>query len=147
MDGSTAPVRVPRRGRVGGGPGGRRVAAPPGRRGAAAAEGARPTAGCAAGEARTEDERRYARDGGRAAASRTSTSGPSVQSVATASSLGDYFQYVIDRPVDLARQKSALLPIVNKDVEGKRVSIYNPAVQAKHPLLGPASSRTRPACP
>jgi len=62
--------------------------------------------------------------------------GQSVQTAATASSLGDYFQYVIDRPVDLARQKSALLPIVNKDVEGKRVSIYNPAVQAKHPLLG-----------
>src|SRR5262245_50284764 len=62
--------------------------------------------------------------------------GRSVQSIATASSLGDYYQYVIDRPVDLARQKSALLPIVNKDVEGKRVSIYNPAVQPKHPLLG-----------
>jgi hypothetical protein len=62
--------------------------------------------------------------------------GKSVQSVAMASSLGDYYQYVVDRPVDLARQKSALLPIVNKDVEGKRVSIYNPAVQAKHPLLG-----------
>ena len=62
--------------------------------------------------------------------------GASVQSVATASALGDYYQYVIDRPVDLARQKSALLPIVNKDVEGRRVSIYNPAVQPKHPLLG-----------
>jgi hypothetical protein len=43
---------------------------------------------------------------------------------------------VIDRPVDLARQKSALLPVVNKDVEGRRVSIYNPAVQPRHPLLG-----------
>jgi hypothetical protein len=62
--------------------------------------------------------------------------GRSVQSMATASALGDYYQYVIDQPVDLARQKSALLPIVNKPVEGKRVSIYNPAVQAKHPLLG-----------
>ncbi|MBO0700994.1 MAG: DUF4139 domain-containing protein, partial [Zavarzinella sp.] len=62
--------------------------------------------------------------------------GQSVQSVAAASALGDYYQYVIDRPVDLARQKSALLPIVNKDVEGTRVSIYNPAVQPKHPLLG-----------
>jgi len=62
--------------------------------------------------------------------------GRSVQTEATASSLGDYYQYVIDRPVDLARQKSALLPIVNKDVAGKRVSIYNPAVQPKHPLLG-----------
>ncbi|HKA08118.1 MAG TPA: DUF4139 domain-containing protein, partial [Gemmataceae bacterium] len=62
--------------------------------------------------------------------------GRSVQSVASASALGDYYRYVIDRPVDLARQKSALLPIVNMDVEGKRVSIYNPAVQPKHPLLG-----------
>jgi hypothetical protein len=62
--------------------------------------------------------------------------GRSVRSVATASALGDYYQYVIDRPVDLARQKSALLPIVNKDVEGRRVSIYNPTVQPKHPLLG-----------
>ena len=62
--------------------------------------------------------------------------GRSVPSVATASALGDYFQYVIDQPVNLGRQKSALLPIINKDVDGTRVSIYNPAVQAKHPLLG-----------
>jgi hypothetical protein len=57
-------------------------------------------------------------------------------SVATASQLGDYFQYVIDQPVSLGRQKSALLPIINKDVDAARVSIYNPNVQAKHPLLG-----------
>jgi hypothetical protein len=55
---------------------------------------------------------------------------------ATAGKLGDSFQYVIDHPVSLARQKSAMLPIVGKDVEAQRVSIYNPAVQAKHPLLG-----------
>jgi len=59
-----------------------------------------------------------------------------VQSAATASKLGDSFQYVIDQPVSLARQKSALLPILGKDIDGTRVSIYNPAVQAKHPLLG-----------
>ncbi len=59
-----------------------------------------------------------------------------VGNAATAGSLGDFFQYVIDHPVTLSRQKSALLPIVGKDVEGSRVSIYNPAVQAKHPLLG-----------
>ena len=62
--------------------------------------------------------------------------GRAAGSVATASQLGDYFQYVIDVPVDLGRQKSALLPIINKDVEASRVSIYNPGVQAKHPLLG-----------
>ncbi len=62
--------------------------------------------------------------------------GAGVSSAATASKLGDFFQYVIDKPVNLPRQKSALLPIVNKDVEGTRVSIYNEATQAKFPLLG-----------
>ena len=55
---------------------------------------------------------------------------------ATATKLGDFFQYAIDKPVSLPRQKSALLPIVNKDVEGTRVSIYNERTQAKFPLLG-----------
>jgi hypothetical protein len=59
-----------------------------------------------------------------------------IQSAATASKLGDSFQYGIKHPVTLARQKSAMLPIVSDDIEGTRVSIYNPAVQAKHPLLG-----------
>ena len=59
-----------------------------------------------------------------------------VGNAATAGALGDFYQYTIDHPVTLPRQKSALLPIVGKDIEGARVSIYNPAVQAKHPLLG-----------
>jgi hypothetical protein len=58
------------------------------------------------------------------------------QSMATAAKLGDFFQYSIDKPVSLPRQKSAMLPIVNKDVEGTRVSIYNERTQAKFPLLG-----------
>jgi hypothetical protein len=62
--------------------------------------------------------------------------GQGVSSVASASKLGDFFQYVIDKPVSLPRQKSALLPIVNKDVEGTRLSIYNEHTQAKFPLLG-----------
>src|SRR4029079_1864656 len=59
-----------------------------------------------------------------------------VGSAATAGSLGDFFQYVLDHPVTLSRQKSALLPIVGKDVEGAKLSIYNERVQVKHPLLG-----------
>ncbi len=59
-----------------------------------------------------------------------------VSTMATATKLGDFFQYVLDQPVSLARQKSALLPLVNKDVEGTRVSIYNERTQAKFPLLG-----------
>jgi hypothetical protein len=58
------------------------------------------------------------------------------RSVASAAKLGDFFQYTIDKPVSLPRQKSAMLPIVNKDVEGARVSIYNERTQAKFPLLG-----------
>jgi len=59
-----------------------------------------------------------------------------VARAANAEKLGDAFQYVIEHPVTLPRQKSALLPIVGKDVEGERVSIFNPAVHARFPLLG-----------
>ena len=62
--------------------------------------------------------------------------GKGVASSATAGELGDFFQYVIDHPVTLPRQKSAMLPIVQKEVQAARVSIYNQGVQAKHPLLG-----------
>jgi hypothetical protein len=62
--------------------------------------------------------------------------GRSVSSAASASKLGDFFQYALDRPVSLPRQKSALLPILGKDVEAARVSIYNERTQAKFPLLG-----------
>jgi hypothetical protein len=62
--------------------------------------------------------------------------GRSVASAVSAGQLGNYFQYALDKPVSLARQKSALLPIVAKDVQAQRVSIYNEATQAKFPLLG-----------
>ena len=62
--------------------------------------------------------------------------GQSVASAATASKLGDYFQYAIDHSVTLPRQKSALLPIVGKDVDGERVSIFNERTHPKFPLLG-----------
>jgi hypothetical protein len=68
--------------------------------------------------------------------------GQSVASAASASKLGDYFQYAIDHPVTLPRQKSALLPILGKDVEGERLSIYNEATHAKFPLLGLAFTNT-----
>src|SRR5262245_46061144 len=62
--------------------------------------------------------------------------GAGVASAATAEKLGTSFRYLIDQPVNLPRQKSALLPIVQKDVDGTRVSVYNPAVHAKFPLYG-----------
>ncbi|MDB5308666.1 MAG: hypothetical protein JWO38_2868, partial [Gemmataceae bacterium] len=87
-----------------------------------------------ADEATAAERRKFAGDVGRDLAGRMNTG--AVGSAATGGQLGDFFQYAIDHPVSLARQKSALLPIVGKDVEAARVSIYNPSVQPKHPLLG-----------
>ena len=78
--------------------------------------------------------KKHAADVGKELAGRLGTA--SVGNAATAGALGDFFQYTIDHPVSLARQKSAMLPIVGKDVEGQKVSIYNQNVQARHPLLG-----------
>ena len=71
--------------------------------------------------------------------------GGSVNAAASAAKLGDFFQYAIDRPVSLARQKSALLPIVTKEVDASRVSIYNERTQAKFPCWD-LNSRTPPVC-
>ena len=59
-----------------------------------------------------------------------------VQSVAQAQNVGELFQYAIGTPVSLPRQQSAMLPIVNEEVQGEKVSIYNQGVQPKHPLNG-----------
>jgi hypothetical protein len=58
----------------------------------------------------------------------------SVKSAASAADVGELFQYEIEQPVTLARQNSAMLPIVNAEVKGEKVSIYNPSVHVKHPL-------------
>ena len=42
------------------------------------------------------------------------------------------FQYAIKTPVSLARGRSAMLPIVDENVEAEQFSIYNQSVHAKH---------------
>jgi hypothetical protein len=59
----------------------------------------------------------------------------SVQALATAAQIGELFQYNIGN-VTLARQKSAMLPIVTDSVSIDRLSIYNAGVLARHPLNG-----------
>ncbi len=59
-----------------------------------------------------------------------------VTSSATGSETGELFAYAIQSPVTLARQQSALLPIVNEGVKGQKVSIYNESVHDKRPLNG-----------
>ncbi|MGQ9574628.1 MAG: hypothetical protein ACUVUC_04870 [Thermoguttaceae bacterium] len=59
-----------------------------------------------------------------------------VQSAAAAGEVGELFQYAIATPVTLPRRQSAMLPIVNREVKGQKLSIYNPQVHPKHPLNG-----------
>lgn len=60
----------------------------------------------------------------------------SVQSVATAEKAGELFVYDIKTTVSLKRQQSAMLPIVTAEIEGEKLSIYNPATHVKYPLNG-----------
>lgn len=48
--------------------------------------------------------------------------------------VGDLFQYEIKNPVTVRRGQSALVPILQGPVEGKRVAVYNPEVRAKNPM-------------
>jgi hypothetical protein len=59
-----------------------------------------------------------------------------VQAAAQGGDVGELFKYDIKNPVTLARQRSAMLPIINEPVDGEKLSIYNQNVHAKHPLNG-----------
>lgn len=62
--------------------------------------------------------------------------GTNPQSLAAGVSLGELFRYEIATPVTIARQRSAMLPIVADRITAERVAIYDERVLAKHPLSG-----------
>jgi hypothetical protein len=66
---------------------------------------------------------------------RMSDMSKSVASIASASKVGELFQYTVGN-VSLPRQRSAMIPIVTDDVEVEKLSIYNPAVLPRNPLNG-----------
>jgi hypothetical protein len=59
----------------------------------------------------------------------------SVASIASASKVGELFQYTVGN-VSLPRQRSAMIPIITDDIEIEKVSIYNPNVLPRNPLNG-----------
>ena len=59
-----------------------------------------------------------------------------VAAMAMGEDKGELFEYRIDQPVTLAKQTSALLPIIGQTLQGQKVSLYNQSVNAKHPLNG-----------
>jgi hypothetical protein len=59
----------------------------------------------------------------------------SVGSLATAANVGELFEYTVGN-VSLARQRSAMIPIITDPIEVERVSIYNADVLPRNPLNG-----------
>lgn len=71
------------------------------------------------------------------------TSGHSgVQTAATGEEIGDLFEYKIEQPVTVMRDRSALIPIVQTQMEGERVSVYNESVRQDRPLSGVSLKNT-----
>lgn len=60
--------------------------------------------------------------------------GGTARTAANPEEVGELFRYAITAPVTLARQQSAMLPIVNESILGEKVGIYNSTTEAKHPL-------------
>ncbi len=60
----------------------------------------------------------------------------SVQSAASGAAIGELFSYDLRTPVTLARQKSAMIPIITSDIDATPLSIYNSAVLPRNPLNG-----------
>jgi hypothetical protein len=59
-----------------------------------------------------------------------------VEAAATGSEVGDLFEYRIDQPVTVPRDRSALIPILQTRMEGERVSIYNEGVRSDRAMGG-----------
>ena len=59
-----------------------------------------------------------------------------VETKATGEELGDLFEYRIDQPVTVLRDRSALIPIVQATMEGERVAIFNEANRLQRPMGG-----------
>ena len=56
--------------------------------------------------------------------------------MAAGGKVGTLFQYAITQPVTIPRQQSAMIPIISDRVEGEKLSVYNAAADARHPMNG-----------
>jgi len=59
-----------------------------------------------------------------------------VETAASGNEVGDLFEYDIDQPVTVLRNRSALIPIVQSKLEGARVSVYNESLRRERPMSG-----------
>ncbi|NVJ07185.1 hypothetical protein HUW63_18305 [Myxococcus sp. AM001] len=86
--------------------------------------------------------RSRAERGGQVPVGGSSSGGPKLREVMAQSAavttltkeVGDLFEYGVDRPVTVHRNQSALVPILHKPFEGKRVLLYNRSTREKNPM-------------
>ena len=67
-----------------------------------------------------------------------------VTTAASGNEVGDLFEYRIEQAVTVERDRSALIPILQMQMEGERVSIYNQAARKDRPMGGLRLKNTSP---
>ncbi len=67
-----------------------------------------------------------------------------IEAAATGTEVGDLFEYKIDQPVTVLRDRSALIPILQTRMEGERVSIYNEGNRRDRAMGGMLLKNTSP---
>jgi hypothetical protein len=73
------------------------------------------------------------------------TSGESgVVAAAEGGEVGDLFEYRIEQPVTVRRDRSALIPILQTRMEGSRVSVFNQSAGRSRPMSGMLLKNTSP---
>lgn len=67
-----------------------------------------------------------------------------VEALAEGNQVGDLFEYRIDQPMTVRRDRSALIPILQTRLEGERVSIFNQSSGQNRPMSGIRLKNTSP---
>ena len=67
-----------------------------------------------------------------------------VVTAAEGGEVGDLFEYKIEQPVTVRRDRSALIPILQTRMEGSRVSVYNRSAGRSRPMSGLLLKNTSP---
>ncbi len=63
-------------------------------------------------------------------------SSESYQNTTVGGEIGDLFEYRIEQPVTVMRDRSALIPIIQTKMDGERVTVYNESVRKDRPFSG-----------
>lgn len=58
------------------------------------------------------------------------------QNTTVGEEIGDLFEYRIEQPVTVMRDRSALIPIIQTKMDGERVAVYNETVRQDRPFSG-----------